>query len=81
MVTLLIAGRIWFTSRRMKAYTLPSAHKVIAIIIESGTLYFLVQLVFVTLYGMNNAGEQVIIPMAVQVYVRHRVFSLFFLSG
>lgn len=70
MVTLLIVGRIWFTSRRMKAYTMTSTRKVSAIMIESGVLYFLVQLVFVTLYGMNIAAEQVIIPMAVQVYVR-----------
>lgn len=70
MVTLLIVGRIWFTSRTMKAYTMPSARSVMAIMIESGALYFAVQLVFVTLYGMNNPAEEVIIPMAVQVYVR-----------
>lgn len=68
MVTLLIVGRIWFTSRTMKAYTMPSARSVMAIMIESGALYFAVQLVFVTLYGMNNPAEEVIIPMAVQVY-------------
>ena len=73
MVTLLIVGRIWFTSRTMKAYIMPNARSVIAIMIESGALYFAVQLVFVTLYGMNNPAEEVIIPMAVQVYVRKTV--------
>lgn len=71
MVTLLIVVRVWFNSRKMKAYSMTGTHKVIAIMIESGVLYFLVQLVFVTLYGMNNPAEEVIIPMAVQVYVRH----------
>ncbi|EKM58165.1 uncharacterized protein PHACADRAFT_252258 [Phanerochaete carnosa HHB-10118-sp] len=68
MVTLLIVGRIWYMSRGMRAYKLTGTRRVMAIMLESGMLYFLVQLVFLTLYGMNNDGEQVIIPMAVQVY-------------
>ena len=74
MVTLLIVGRIWYTSRKMRAYSLSSARNVMAIMLESGFLYFAVQLVFLVLYGMNNNGEQVIIPMAVQVYVRRMSF-------
>ena len=58
-----------------------STRKVSAIMIESGVLYFLVQLVFVTLYGMNHPAEQVIIPMAVQVYVRVApIFSIIWLT-
>lgn len=69
IVTVLIVARVWFTARRMQTYSLTSARSVAAIMLESGMLYFFVQLVFVTLFGMNHPGEQVIIPMAVQVYV------------
>ena len=62
----------------MKAYTMTNARSVTTIMIESGVLYFLVQLVFVTLYGMNHPAEQILIPMAVQVYVR--AISNLFLS-
>lgn len=68
MVTLLIVGRVWYMSRRMQTYSLTSARTVAAIMLESGMLYFFVQLVFVTLFGMNHPGEQVVIPLAVQVY-------------
>ena len=70
IVTLLIIGRIWYMSRRMQTYSLTNTRGVMAIMLESGVLYFVVQFVFLILYGVNNPGEQVIIPMAVQVYVR-----------
>lgn len=73
MCTLLIIGRIWYMTRTMPAYSLSSARNVATIMLESGMLYFLVQLVFLTLYGMDHPGEQVIIPMAVQIYVSHEL--------
>ena len=67
--------KIWSISRQSAQYRSNSAvGPALRVIIESGALYFCVQLVFVTLYGMNIPAEQVIVPMAVQVYVR------FFLS-
>ncbi|GJE85486.1 hypothetical protein PsYK624_015650 [Phanerochaete sordida] len=68
MCTLLIAARIWHLSRSAQARPAFSTRSAAAIFLESGMLYFLVQLVFLTLYGMDHPGEQVIIPMAVQVY-------------
>ena len=77
LVTALIAARIWWASRKARAYATDAgsrARMLVLVVVESGALYFCVQLVFVTLYGMNIPAEQVIVPMAVQVYVR------FFLS-
>ncbi|EKM58139.1 uncharacterized protein PHACADRAFT_252212, partial [Phanerochaete carnosa HHB-10118-sp] len=69
--TLLTVGRIWHMLRTMQAYALSSARNVATIMLESGMLYSLAQLVLLTLYGimMDHPGEKVTIPMAVRVYV------------
>lgn len=40
------------------------------VMLQSGVLYTLVQLVFVVLYAMQHPAQQIIVPMAVQIYVR-----------
>ena len=57
-------------SRGMQAYAFTNRARLISIMIESGASYFATQLIFVVLYGMSHPGIFIVIPMAVQVYVR-----------
>lgn len=50
----------------------PVAFKAAAIIVESGALYFVVQLIYLTVFAVGNNFEQTISLIAVQVYVRSR---------
>lgn len=73
LVTGLIVGRIWRTSRGAGLYALGrggATRKAAHIVVESGALYFAVQLVFVVLYGLNAPSASVLIAVAVQTYVR-----------
>ena len=40
-----------------------------SVMIESGALYFVVQLVFVVIFGMNHPAEVIMILIATQTYV------------
>jgi hypothetical protein len=71
IVTSLIVYRIWSTSR-----TVPGAPQIgqgvtrraIMLIIESGAVYLVVQLVFVVLYATKNSAEAILAVIAVQTY-------------
>ncbi|KIP07247.1 hypothetical protein PHLGIDRAFT_24165 [Phlebiopsis gigantea 11061_1 CR5-6] len=71
MVTSLIVGRIWFMSRGTAMYNLPThstTRKAMSIIVESGALYFVVQFIFVVVYGLNHPSEVILIEVACQTY-------------
>ena len=73
MVTCFIVGRIWFMSRGTAMYSLPTTsttRKAMNIVIESGIIYFVVQFVFVVVYGLNHPSEVILIVIATQTYVR-----------
>ncbi|EKM56811.1 uncharacterized protein PHACADRAFT_254136 [Phanerochaete carnosa HHB-10118-sp] len=74
MLTVLIAGRIWWLTG-INTYTVTSltgrksiAFKTAMIIIESGVLYFVVQLVYLTVFAVGNSSDQLMSLVAVQVY-------------
>lgn len=73
IVTSLIVYRIWYTS-----FATPDAplqvrqgapRRAMMLIIESGALYLLFQLVFVALFALSNPAEAILAVMAVQIYV------------
>ncbi|KAG6334145.1 hypothetical protein ID866_4952 [Astraeus odoratus] len=72
IVTSLIVFRIWYTS-----YILPSsppfagqtaARRAMMLIIESGLLYLLTQLVYVVLFALEHPATGIIAVIAVQIY-------------
>ena len=73
MVTSLIVYRIWHTSRAIPDSPLDigqgATRRAIMLIIESGALYLLFQLIFVVLVALSNAAEAILAVMAVQIYV------------
>lgn len=77
MLTVLIAGRIWWLTRGVDSYAVTSltgrksvAFKAAMIIIESGALYFVVQLIYLTVFAVGNSSDQLMSLVAVQIYVR-----------
>ncbi|KAN0092869.1 hypothetical protein V8E55_003653 [Tylopilus felleus] len=72
MVTSLIVYRIWHTSRAIPDSPLDigqgATRRAIMLIIESGALYLLFQLIFVVLVALSNAAEAILAVMAVQIY-------------
>lgn len=72
MVTALIIGRIWWMSKDTALYELPTrstTRAAISVMIESGALYFIVQLIFVVIFGINHPAEVIMILIATQTYV------------
>ncbi|KAH7930154.1 hypothetical protein BV22DRAFT_1028657 [Leucogyrophana mollusca] len=71
VVTGLIAYRIWDSSRDIN-YNLiggtGAARRALTLIIESGALYLVVQLIFVVLFAMANPAEAIMGVIAVQIY-------------
>jgi len=74
LVTALIATRIWLLSPR-KVYDLRGVYfpegtgrAAIDIVIESGALYLVVQLVFVVLFAIHHPAQGIVGVIAVQVY-------------
>ncbi|KAI0922509.1 hypothetical protein AcV5_009462 [Taiwanofungus camphoratus] len=75
LVTSLIVGRIWFSPRHASALmgsekravrlTMPD---VIKIIVESGALYLVTQLIFVVLFAIKHPAQAIVAVMAVQIY-------------
>jgi len=74
LVTALIVYRIWSTSS-----TLPNTAQFVAqgasrrammLIIESGVLYLLAQLVYVVLFALEHPAQAIAGLIAVQIYVR-----------
>ena len=70
IVTTLIVVRIYNLTRNTKSASKFRLRSVVYILLESGVLYALVQLVFVTLYAIQHPAQYILVPMAVQVYVR-----------
>ncbi|KAF8558178.1 hypothetical protein OG21DRAFT_1504555 [Imleria badia] len=72
VVTSLIVYRIWSTSRAIPDSTFEigrgATRRAMMLIIESGALYLLFQLVFVILFAIGNPAEAILAVMAVQVY-------------
>ena len=48
---------------------LTASRRSIHVVIESGLLYFVVQLLFVVMYGVSSVALNIILPIAVQTYV------------
>ena len=72
--------RIWMLSPRkvrdLRGVYFPdgAGRAAIDIVIESGALYLAVQLVFVVLFAIHHPAQGIVCVIAVQVYVRPRVF-------
>lgn len=78
ILTALVVSRIWWMSRGAE-WTLPTilrggkrsvAFKAIMMIVESGALYFVVQLIYLVVFSLGNNAEQIMSLIAVQIYVR-----------
>jgi hypothetical protein len=77
MVTGLIAGRLWYLSRIpiVDEYGKPAMLKIVAgrrpmmLIIESGALYMIIQLIFVVLVAIQNSAEALLSYAGTQIYV------------
>ncbi|KAI6042535.1 hypothetical protein EDC04DRAFT_2878478 [Pisolithus marmoratus] len=72
IVTSLIVYKIWDTSRGLPGSPefigQGAARHAIGLIIESGLLYFLAQLVYVVLFALQHPAVAIIALMAVQIY-------------
>ena len=73
MVTTMMVGRIWYMSRGAaevyKVTGSTATRKAIHVMVESGMLYFVVQFIFVVVYGLNLPSAVVMIVIATQTYV------------
>ena len=77
IVTALIVVRIWHFSPHSRRDVLGAnfsggaGRAALAIVIESGLLYFSVQLIYCILYGIGNPAELIVTGIALQIYVRN----------
>ncbi|KAK0499561.1 hypothetical protein EDD18DRAFT_1151691 [Armillaria luteobubalina] len=71
LLTALIVGRIWYMDRQMnrampdKDSSLPKA---MSIMIESGTLVLVVQLILLVLFAIRHPAQAIMVPAATQIY-------------
>jgi hypothetical protein len=74
VVTTLIATRIWYLSPRkmrdMGSAQFRTGRATIEVVIESGMLYLVVQLIFVILFAVQHPALGIVGVIAVQIYVR-----------
>ena len=63
-------GAEWSIPTIFRGGKKPTAFKAILMIIESGLLYFMVQLIYLVVFALGNNAEQIMSLIAVQVYVR-----------
>ncbi|OJT08835.1 hypothetical protein TRAPUB_262 [Trametes pubescens] len=75
LTTTLIVARLWHTAhaadercRGRLAGTARAAQHAVAIIVESGLLYLVAQLVLVVLFALEHPAQAVVAVMAVQIY-------------
>ncbi|KAF8875067.1 hypothetical protein BD779DRAFT_1678445 [Infundibulicybe gibba] len=76
IITALIVGRIYYTSRGLKTDEVQpgynsghgAAERAMSIIIESGGLYLVTQFIFVVLYGIKHPAVAIVAVAAVQIY-------------
>ena len=82
LVTGLMVGRIAYMARGAgEIYKITgngATRKAIHVMVESGALYFVVQLVFVVVYGMNHPSAVILITIATQTYVSARALPRIF---
>lgn len=76
MATALIVAKLWLTASRAEKRvgtrmrgTARAAQRAVAIIVESGLLYLVTQLVFVVLFGLGHPAQAILAVIAVQIYV------------
>ncbi|KAG1775084.1 hypothetical protein EV702DRAFT_460388 [Suillus placidus] len=82
MVTGFIAGRIWYMSRipvvdehgKPVILKIAVGGRLMMLIIESGALYMVTQLIFVVLVAIRNSAEAVLSLAGTQIYVSHCAF-------
>jgi hypothetical protein len=65
LATALIIGRIWYISRGRSS---KATHMATTVVVESGALLSLIQLLFVIL--LESPEQNIVIAMAQQIYVR-----------
>jgi hypothetical protein len=76
LLTALVAARIWYLSPRKPhdalggRFPTGTGRAAINVVIESGMLYLVVQLIFVILFYMRHPAQAVVAMIAVQIYVR-----------
>ena len=76
-VTTLIAARIWYLSPRKARgvqgarFPADTGRAAIDIVVESGMLYLVVQLIFVVLFALRHPAQDIAGMVAVQIYVRN----------
>ncbi|OBZ67460.1 hypothetical protein A0H81_12649 [Grifola frondosa] len=72
MTTALIAGRIWWSTRTHGQPVLRSTKRAtngaMAIVVESGLLYLVTQLIFVVLFAIKHPAQAIVAVIAVQIY-------------
>lgn len=88
LTTALIVARLWHTAhaadercRGRLAGTARAAQHAVAIIVESGLLYLVAQLVLVVLFALGHPAQAVVAVMAVQIYVCPPFFATFLGGG
>lgn len=77
IVTALIVGRIYYLgsynrdlqSTSVITHTANHVSQVVVIVIESGVLYLVFQLILVVLFALKHPSQGIISAMAVQIYV------------
>jgi hypothetical protein len=78
IITTLIIIRIWLLSPRTVRdvrgvrFSTDTARDAINIVVESGLLYTIVQLIFVILFSIQHPAQGIVSLIAVQIYVRNR---------
>ncbi|KAI0682077.1 hypothetical protein C8T65DRAFT_597625 [Cerioporus squamosus] len=75
MATALIVTKLWLTARSVEkgagTSLLGAAHaaqRAVAIIVESGLLYLVTQVVFVVLFALGHPAQAIVAVVAVQIY-------------
>jgi hypothetical protein len=75
LVTTLIIARIWYLSPRKThdvlggRFPTGTGRAAIDMVVESGMLYLVVQLIFVVLFAIGHPAQGIIAAIAVQIYV------------
>lgn len=86
IITILIVGRIYYVSmytrdlRTTSVITSTTNHfnQAAAIVIESGMLYLVTQLIFVVLFAIKHPAQAIVAVAVVQVYVGSFKFETLF---
>lgn len=74
-VTTFITARIWIKTRRQSDFVSKPARHAAKTIIESGVIYFIVQLIVVVCIAMKLPAQSGVGFLAIQIYVRRFISS------